>query len=236
MKDVDFQESPLDPPPSYSDSICDSIAALSLSDRPLPPKITETRSDLIRSLLNNHIRPHLYDPALRKFSTRTLVLVPSDVLNPHPVPVVPADPGSYINPFHGSQNSTGFINERIIGFPSSANPLLIRLHGDENTLEFWHQHTVVRDLESRVQVDLSHAGYGVVKRTLPEEANRRIRKKRGILVPKAGWRYEDKQDLESGEVRVDIDIMTVCLRMENVMRLYETRGGEAIVVRLDFGS
>lgn len=232
MKIMDSKDTPhLDPPPSYSESIADQTF---VANSP-PPTIQKPRFHLVDSLLAIHIRPHLPRSAFDEFSSRTLVLVPSNVSGLYPIPAVAAEPNSYLNPFDNPANSNGFINESIIGFPSSENLMLIRLHGNENTLEFWQQHNVIEDLEIQLKAELGRTGHQVVECYHQERINRTNRKNQAIISDSVDWRAATERALRDGEVRVNIRIKEVSLRVENVMGLYETRGGKAIVVRVEFG-
>lgn len=222
--------SPLDLPPSYSES----ISGQSRRVPSLPPTIQTARFNRIASLLTTHIHPHLPRSPLDGISSRTLVLIPSNVSALHPIPVVAAEPGSYFNPFDVPADSTGFINESVIGFPSTENLALIRLHGHENALEFWSQDKVIRDLETQLKAELSGEGHQVVEGPHQERMHR-LNGKSGATSDDAEWRAAREQVLGDGEVRVGIRIKEVSLRMQNVMGLYETRGGKALVIRVEFG-
>lgn len=87
---------------------------------------------------------------------------------------------------------------------------------------------MIRDLETRLKAELSSVGHRV-------EETHQSNCTRGALSDRAEWRAVSEQALEAGEVRVGIRIREVSLRVENVMGLYETRGGKAIVVRVEFG-
>ena len=229
MKGIDSQDSRFDPPPSYAESI-----AASPNPIPFSSAFTTTRSGIISSLLSTHIHPHLHRSARNGLSSRTLLLIPSNVSTLRPVPEVSVDPGSYLNPFQTSSNSTAFINETVIGFPSSENILLIRLQGDANSLEFWHQDTVIRDLTTRLQAELGGVGLRVVAGSDRDMTDQSAQKKRAPNA-RVGWRPVDERALRDGEVRVGIEMRDVSLRVENVMGLYETRGGKAIVIKVEFG-
>lgn len=230
IKNMDSKDTQLNPPPSYSESIASQPFVL----HSLPPTIPKARFNLISSLLTTHIRPHLPRSALDGIPSRTLVLIPSNVSNLHPIPVVAAEPGSYFNPFNHAAGSTGFINESVIGFPSTEDLMLVRLHGHENTLEFWCQDNAIRDLETQLKAELSDVGHQIVEGS-HQAGTYRSNRKSGAMSDSAEWRAVREQALGDGEVRVSIRIQEVSLRVENVMGLYETRGGKALVVRVEFG-
>ena len=230
MKGVDSKDRHFNPPPSYSESIADQSFVVHSP----PPTIQKARFHRIHSLLTTHIHPHLPRPAVDGISSRTLVLVPSNVSGLHPLSAVAAEPDSYLNPFDDPTDSKGFTNESVIGFPSTENLMLIRLHGNENTLEFWHQEHVIEDLETQLQAEMRGVGHQVVDGCHQERTHRSNRPNRA-MTDSVEWRTATERALRDGEVRVTIRIKEVSLRVENVMGLYETRGGKAIVVRVEFG-
>lgn len=230
MMDMGSKDTHLNPPPSYAESIADQTFVV----RSPPPPIQKPRYHHVDALLTTHIRPHLPRSTFDGISSRTLVLVPSNVSGLRPMPAVAAEPDSYLTPFDHSAHSNGFINESIIGFPSTENLMLVRLHGDENTLEFWQQDQVIEDLETQLKAELRDAGRQVLEDYYQERMDRSNRKNRAVN-DRADWRAATERALQDGEVRVSIRIKEVSLRMENVMGLYETRGGKAIVVRVEFG-
>ena len=102
---------------------------------------------------------------------------------------------------------------------------MIRLHGQENSIEFWRQLTVIQELGQQLRSYLSNSGHRVVETSV-----------QGSNSPIADWRTEPKLDLEKEDVRTRVCVMEVCLRVENDMGLYETRTGKAVVVKVDVGS
>lgn len=229
MKDFTPHGSPLDPPPSYTESVVASSSSNSFT-----PTIPKTHFNAISSLLTTYIHPHLYRSALDGFSTRTLLLIPSNVSTLHPLPIAATDPSAYINPFQESTYNNAFTNETIIGFPSTENLLLIRLHGDANTLEFWRQDCVIQNLQTQLKADLNDAGYQVVERSHGEAMHQSVRANL-LSSDMTRWRLVSEQALGNGEVRVGIEIRDVSLRMESILGLYETRGGKAVVIKVEFG-
>lgn len=218
MKDRDSKDSPYDSPPSYSDSVAPPS---------FPHTFTRTRSNLISTVLAEHIHPHIYRSALNGLSQSTLLLVPSNVSTLHPAPPVPVDPGSYSNPFQNHTHSNTFINESIVGFLSAENLSLDRLHGEANTLEFWCQDRVIRELQTQLQADLSDGGYRVIWESGGQAMIR-------LMGSKAEWKLVSEPVVDEGQVRVVVEMREVSLRIENVMGLYETRRGKALMVRTEF--
>ena len=196
--------------PSYSESV------RSPQHHPSPSyhfqNIAAARTALIQSLLTTYIVPHLYESALSGLSNTTLILVPANVpsLNPH-----------------GKTGSLG-PSETIVGFPSAENLTMIRLHGQENRLEFWRQSAVMQELGQQICSHLQSSGYRVIQGS--EASFHRP------APPNADWRTVQNKTLSNGEVSVQVETMEICLRIENDMGLYETKTGKAVVVRVNFGS
>ena len=193
--------------PSYSESVRSPQQDSSTSY--LPQNIAAARTALISSLLTTYITPHLYGSALSGLSSTTLILVPSNVSALH-------SPGQI-----GSKDPS----ETIVGFPSAENLTMVRLHGQENSLEFWRQFAVMQELEQQMRSHLRNSGYRVI------EGNKNSLQSS----PNADWRTAQKETLGSGELSVQLETKDVCLRIENDMGLYETRTGKAVVVKVDVG-
>ena len=175
----------------------------------------------------------MHASALAGLSKTTLILVPSNVSALHPAPISPADSESYRNPFDDVGDGETFPGEKIIGFPSPENLSLIRLHGSENTIEFWRQAAVIRDLETQLKNELRAGGHRLVEDR--EDHSKDGGSRRHASVRSVEWRFAEEAAVEDGEIRVTIEVTEICLRVENVMGLYETRGGQALVVRVEVG-
>ena len=105
---------------------------------------------------------------------------------------------------------------------------MIRLHGQENSIEFWRQLTVIQELGQQLRSHLLNSGHQVVG-----DNETSIQGSDPLI---ADWRTEPKLDLGKEDVRTRVCVMEVCLRVENDMGLYETRTGKAVVVKVDVGS
>lgn len=217
--------------PSYNESLLPSPP----SRAPLSASLSRSRQHLISTLLTTHIHPHMHTSALSGLSKTILVLVPSNVSSLHPAPFIPTDPDSYCNPFDKPGDGESFLGEKIIGFPSAENLFLIRLHGAENTLEFWRQPAVIRDLETQLRAELWAGGHRLADDG--EETNRNGTGMVGSNSASASveWRFVEEAAVGEGELRVGVQIGDVSLRIENAMGLYETRAGKAIVVKVELG-
>ncbi|KAF6228367.1 hypothetical protein HO133_008097 [Letharia lupina] len=195
--------------PSYSESV--RSPQQNHSPSYLPQNIAAARTSLISSLLTTYITPHLHESALSGLASTTLILVPSNVSSLQP-------PGET-----GSKGAS----ETIVGFPSSENLTMVRLHGQENSLEFWRQLAVMQELGQQMRTHLRNSGHRVIG---DNETSLQ-----GPKSPNADWRTVPKETLGNGEVRVQVETMDICLRTENDMGLYETKTGKAVVVKVDVG-
>ncbi len=113
-----------------------------------------------------------------------------------------------------------FDGEILVGFPTSENLSMVRLRGEEQTIEFWRQPAVVREVEQRLRETLQRDKLNVFVRVSSDEQ----------------WRCLKEKDLVEGEARVGAEIKEICLRIENQLGLYETRTGKALIVRVELGS
>lgn len=203
--------------PPYSESVR-SPQQYSLPSN-LRQNIAAARSALIESLLTTHIIPHQQVSALSGLASTTLILIPSNVSSLQP----PSQTGSKGLP--GSED--GFPGETIVGFPSVENLTMVRLHGQENSIEFWRQLAVIQELGQQLRTHLQNSGYQVIRDN-----------ETSLHGPNSGstdWRTVQKEALRDGEVKVRVDLTEICLRVENDMGLYETRTGKAVVVNVDVG-
>ncbi|KAK4694183.1 hypothetical protein P7C71_g3356, partial [Lecanoromycetidae sp. Uapishka_2] len=219
---------PGDELPSYTESITSPHP----SPATLPQNITQARNSLVSSLITTHIAPHLYSSSLSGLSSTTLVLVPSNVSSLHPPSTDTKDP---------TNEGPSFRGESIEGFYNAENLTIIRLQGRENSVEFWRQPAVVRELAQQLRTKLRNDGHRIVG---DEDVSRLAAldgtaKARGGLLkkksPSAEWKIPEVEGLADGGVRIEVDIREICLRVENEMGLYETRTGKAVVVKVDAG-
>ena len=213
--------------PSYSES----ISFPSTSSGFLPHNLANARTTLISSLLTQHISPHLHTTALSGLSSSTLLVIPSNVSSLKS----PSDNGS--KDVSGQENA--FPGETIVGFPSAENLSLIRLRGQENSLEFWRQPAVIRELEEQLRTQLRWEGHHVIGDEMENpKAGSTGAKSAGFFrkkAPSAEWKTPTVEPLGDGKVRTGVALMDVSLRIENEMGLYETRTGKAVVVKVDVG-
>ena len=171
------------------------------------------RQAIICDLIEGYILPNLAKTFFEGLSQNTLIFVPSNVsaLIP-PTAAIPEskDPQKRHDFFPG---------ESIVGFPTSEKLTLIRLRGDKQTIEFWRQQSVIREVEQRVREVLIRDGLEVCGRS-PSHIQ---------------WSLLEEKPLAPGEARVSVEIREICLRIENQLGLYETRTGKALVLRVEIG-
>ncbi|KAL9033414.1 MAG: hypothetical protein Q9180_005958 [Flavoplaca navasiana] len=182
------------PPPPYTESLTSSQSALSLGRR-------------VNALISTHILPHITNKP-----TTTLVLVPFDVT---PLFAQSAD--------ESSKDATplAYSGEKLVGFDSDEQPLLIRLSDAAGGLEFWRTPAVLRELTSQLNQTVRSMSYWVVPKAESSVGGE--------------WRSADKMPLANGQARLLVEVKEVCLRIENDMGLYETRSGMAVVVCVELG-
>ena len=178
--------------PSYSESVRSPQQQLSPST--YAQNIAAARTALVSSLLTTHIVPRLYQSALSGLSGTTLILVPANVASLNPSGK--AD----------SQNPS----ETIVGFPSAENLNIVRLHGQENGLEFWRQSAVTQELGQQICSHLRSSGYRVIKGSEASFQGPRP-------PPTADWSTIQNESLNDGEVSVQVATTEICLRTENDM-------------------
>ncbi len=168
----------------------------------------------VPKFVDSYILPHLNGDPIT-----TLVLIPSNVSTLIPETTTFTSPAA-------------FSHESIVGFLSTENPIIIRLQGAENALDFWRRGAVIGELESQLRVRLSDVGYRVINGspTAKAEASIRIAGSRNV-----DWKGVERKGVMEGEARATAEIKDVCLRIENEMGLYETRTGKAVIARVELG-
>ena len=104
---------------------------------------------------------------------------------------------------------------------------MVRLHGLENSIDFWRQLAVIQELGQQLRTHLLNSGHRAIG---DDETSIQ-----GPSFPNADWRTVQKVTLGNGEVRTRVETREICLRLENDMGLYETRTGKAVIVKVDVG-
>ncbi|KAI4164871.1 MAG: hypothetical protein LQ342_001504 [Letrouitia transgressa] len=228
MKGTSFQDSH---PPSYEDSLQASSSSSATPPYILSSQRSANRTVITKTLLNENIIPHLQQSILYGLSKSTLLFVPSDMAILQPTSTGGAN----------SELLPGFPGETIVDFPSSENPSLARLRGAENSFAFWRQQTALTELEQQLRDWFRGGGYTVLSEEIPDVKAASINQVKNMKkseidsYPGSSWSYEEERPLRNGEVRTNVKIREVCLRIENEMGLYETRAGKVVMVRVQLG-
>ncbi|KAI9652071.1 MAG: hypothetical protein M1829_001964 [Trizodia sp. TS-e1964] len=222
---------PEDPVPTYEESTQGStLPALNQPKKPtpedtllapyLPEQLAAVREQRIAALLRHFIHPHINTQGLAGLYETTYVLVPSNV---------PALQYTPVHSFHAPA-------PEVLGFPSKSNLSLNYLPGPENAIEFWRQPAVLEKLRQALRARFATPG-------VPELVPGQPRKRGNMLrlgLWNGGWRAVDDRPASSrlavGEVRVEVDVRAVSVRVMTEMGLFETRSGDALVLTVEVGS
>ncbi|PGH06684.1 hypothetical protein AJ79_06468 [Helicocarpus griseus UAMH5409] len=141
-----------DPVPSYEESLSSTNhgrdtpkhVPSSSPSLPLPSHLADTRTQRINSILTRYVDPLLVSQGAAGLYKTTFILVPSSVSN-----LQDAVSNAYTTPEE----------PQIVGFPSTDVVKLIRLHGEEHSMEFWRQPAVVAELDSSLKARLVAGGH-----------------------------------------------------------------------------
>ena len=210
----------------------------------LHSQISNIRTERISTLINSTLLPQLDYQASSGVSHKILVLVPSDIT---PLQHPPSsDPDS-----KQSQAPSLPTTDHPLGFPPDVSVQLIHLHGAENILEFWRQSAVINQLQGELssQIALSHPSPQASKSgdvlpsppaTSPPPTKKGFFGKmsaKSVPKPRSGWSIgeDTKPVLGAGEVKVEVRLTEVSVRVVTEMGLYETRSGEGLVVEVQIG-
>ncbi len=200
--------------PSYPESVSSST----YPTPSIPNKVARARSALISTLVTTQLLPHLHSNVLSGLSNTTLLIIPTNVSELQP------PHSSNVDAIDSRTSEATHLQERVVGFLSSENLTLVRLQGQENSLGFWCQPTVVIELEHHLRSQLQREGQRVVGGNASQRR-----------VSNAEWRTIEKKPLQTGEAGIEVGIKEISLRTENTMGLYETRTGKAVVVKVEVG-
>jgi len=152
-----FEDQIGDPVPPYEESVSSpqvgvnndlkQIGAVPSSPPlPLQTHLADVRTQRIGSILTTYIDPLLFSHGASGLYKTTFVLIPSNVTALQ------------------SQNSNSFSlckEPEVVGFPANDVVKIVRLKGDEHTLEFWRQPAVVKELETCLKARLAATGHTV---------------------------------------------------------------------------
>lgn len=249
-----MDQTPDDPVPSYEESV--SSRPFSESDskhihnteprRPLQVQLADARTQRIDAILSAYVDPLLASQGAAGLYKTTFILVPSSVSNLQ---------NAVSNAYTDTQEA------QVVGFPVNEVVKLIRLKGEEHSMEFWRQPAVVAELTSSMKARLTSCGHRIYEpsetQSAPDNAPKaqekrkvgfwgRLRGKGGddddeIEDRKLGWRAEEPQaegspgKIPTGLVQVSVQWKEVALRIANEMGLYESRRGPALCVVVEVG-
>lgn len=223
----------------------------------LTQQLSNVRSHRINSIISTYIDPLLQAQSLSGLLKTTFVLVPS---NTHSLQRSQATNDSS-DIIEGSGDAiSNASHEAVVGFPSQDYVKMVRLHGDDYTLEFWRQPAVIKELDTSLKARLQAGGHSIAGTGAPSQQSpatpipvespkakrdffgRKSKSAEAVplpspsLVSEGGWRFETQDVLDPGHVRVKVGLQDVCLRVVTKMGLYETRTGKAVVVNVEIGS
>ena len=259
-----------EPIPTYEESLQQGAGAGSYSDSKedvsshasplsLTQILSNARSQRITAIMKAYIDPLLQTQAQAGLFKTTLVLVPTNS-TPLQHPIDSFEDSSDI--IEGSGDSiSNDTKEAVIGFPSEDYVKLVRLHGNDFTLQFWSQPKVVEELDSCLKARLQASGHRIADTPAPpvpppmptSPRNEPAWAKRGFFGRKTSetpspaspkpnplaegtWRYVPEEAVLPGHVRTKVGLEDVCLRVVTEMGLYETKTGKAVVVRIEIGT
>lgn len=212
----------------------------------LPAQLDAVREQRIHILTSTYIQPLITEQGLSGLYKTIIVLIPSNIAGLNEPDVVV------------EQQADNMIH----GLPAEEHVKIVRLKGEENRMEFWRQPVVLdqlgRELRSRLQAAGHHlhsstTGESTLASSIPTTARssgwsnvfrRMISNKEDVLEPipgmtGSGWKAEEKKSsrrIGPGEVSVEVDVRTICMRVLTSFGLWETRTGDAISVTIEVGS
>jgi hypothetical protein len=245
-----------DPVPSYEESISSTSvhtgeSGTCMSVPPLHRHLDEERLRRVQSILTTHIAPLLLIQGASGLYKTIFLLIPSNVYS---LQINQTREDSYSAPKE----------PEILGFSSTDFVKLVRLSGEEHTIEFWRQPAVLEELGLCLKARLVAGGHRieqdepsptrlpieteVVNHQSPQSKESSFWRRGKTRTPsepyqvedlKLGWRTEH-ENLQTNkpprdEVRVTVQMKEICLRAENQMGLYETYKGQGIVLSIEVG-
>ncbi|KAL1991060.1 hypothetical protein VTN49DRAFT_5564 [Thermomyces lanuginosus] len=112
----------------------------------LDQKLSNTLQLRIQSILDDYVDPLLESQAASGLFKTVFVLIPSNVAALNPETKDPYSPPK---------------EPEVVSFASTDVVKLVRLEGDENTLEFWRQPTAIQQLAQTLRIRLRNQGHRV---------------------------------------------------------------------------
>lgn len=144
-----------DPVPSYEESIGSSTAA-TWTPATLHQQLDDTRLTRIRNILSTYVDPLLAVQGASGIYKTIFLLVPSNVESLQQQ-YAPSYSSSYLPPPKEPE---------VVGFSATDVVKLIRLKGEENTVEFWRQRAVMEELATNLRIRLKMSGHRVEEETV----------------------------------------------------------------------
>lgn len=139
-----------DPVPSYEET----TGTYSAQPRsPLHQRLDQVRLDRVRDILSTHVDPLIEAQAASGLYKTVFLLIPSNV--------------DSLQPNTSDQYSSYSIPKEpeVLGFASTDVVHLVRLKGEEHTLQFWRQPAVIEELAVNLRMRLELSGHRVEQDT-----------------------------------------------------------------------
>lgn len=139
-----------DPVPSYEESTGSSTAT-AWTPATLHQQLDDTRLNRVRNILSTYVDPLLAAQGASGIYKTIFLLVPSNV--------------DTLQRNHGGDYSSAYSpppkEPEVVGFSATDVVKLIRLKGEENTVEFWRQRAVMEELATNLRMRLKMSGHRV---------------------------------------------------------------------------
>ncbi|KAF5016734.1 hypothetical protein F66182_11486, partial [Fusarium sp. NRRL 66182] len=155
MSKSSFNPQPEDPVPSYEESTGSSTAT-AWTPATLHQQLEDTRLTRVRNILSTYVDPLLAVQGASGIYKTIFLLVPSNVDSLQ----------QQYAPDYSSSYSTPPKEPEVVGFSTTDVVKLIRLKGEENTVEFWRQRAVMEELATNLRMRLKMSGHRVEEQTL----------------------------------------------------------------------
>jgi hypothetical protein len=197
-------------PPSYSDPHNPAPSLSPLEKRPQPSplhiQLAESRARRMNLIISTYIEPLLATQGASGINKTTFLLVPSNVASlQHPNNTPNEDD---VIEGTGSAHNNGHQDE-IVGFPASEYVKLVRLHGEEYTMEFWRQASVLAELETSLKARLANSGHTISERpsiTAPIEPPPQPAASPTAPKKQSFWSRKKDKDVSTSTIVVEEDV------------------------------
>jgi hypothetical protein len=229
--------------PSYEDSVHSGASQTNRFEtfqpnrgQQLLDRLTIVRSQQIREVIDSHVIPAVEQQASYGIAQTTIAMIPSDV----PLPAPEAEKSEF------SFDTPNTKNVEVIGFSSDEEPLIVRLEGQKNRIEFWRPQPIIDELERVLQDSLNASGYlkppSPVQKTPQVPVKPARRNLFGRIVdamsqeeksPSGNPEVGTRPITAGGQVLVRVRLEEICLRTVNEFGLYDTMSKQCIIIRVD---